>query len=148
MEEEKLLGISLSISPESDDVHVTSVRTRERWPFISISRALIYISYIYKYIYTLCCFVLKEERQFCKTCTSDCSFFLSLPFMMSTKHSGLKWGEKSDLSFKSNQVNEVSIGMIGSMKDLCLFVLSGLDYFWSLSSCESVQKGPFKHLEP
>lgn len=67
MEEENPLGISLSISPESDDVYLTSVhQTEERGPIISI----IMHSYI------PCCFVLIEERQFCKRCT--CSGLIAI----------------------------------------------------------------------
>lgn len=98
MEEEEPLGISLSISLESDDVHDQSAE-QERGDLSYPSDMHSYISHIY--IYTPCCFVLKEERQFCKNMylwrpDCNCSFFLSLPFMVSAKHSGLKRGEKSD----------------------------------------------------
>lgn len=57
----------------------------------------------------------------------NCSVFLSLPFMVSAKHSGLKRGEKSDdpLSFKSNQVN---VDLCFYMNDL---ISEELAYVWS-----------------
>lgn len=118
MEEEKLLGISLSISPESGDIHLTSFRWKaEKGPYISISHAVIY-SYIYVYIhiyvyiytYTPCYLVVKEERQFCKTCTCGgliaIVIFLSLPFMPNTVDLNEEKSLKTSLSFKSNQVND------------------------------------------
>lgn len=49
--EEKYVNESLSISPESNDVHLTSVCIKgERGPFIPITHALIYISNIYVYV--------------------------------------------------------------------------------------------------
>lgn len=132
MEEEKLLGISLSISPESDDVHVTSEQERGDLSYPSVMHSYISHIYINIYIYTPCCFVLKEERQFCKTCTCGgliaivlFSFLYPLWCLPNTVDLN---EEKSLMSFKSNQVNEVSIGMIESMKDLSV-CFSGLNYF-------------------
>lgn len=74
-------------------------RTGERGPFISIIPALtyiyihIYISHIYIYLHTLLfCSergktILQNMYLWWPDC--NCSFFLSLPFMMSVKHSGL-----------------------------------------------------------
>lgn len=90
---------------------------RERGPFISISHALIYISYIY--IYTPCCFVLEEEKTILQNTylwRPDCIFLFSVlcPLWCLPNTVDLKRGEKSDdpslpsppFSFKSNQVNE------------------------------------------
>lgn len=87
---------------------------------------LIYTVYIYLHTLLFCSERGKTILQNMYLWWPDCSFFLSLPFMVYAKHSGLKRGEKSDdpLSFKSNHVNEdVSFYRRDeSMKDSCLFV--------------------------
>lgn len=66
-------------------------RTGERGPFISIRHALIYISHIYLHTLLFCSERGKTILQNMYLRWPDCNFgFLSLPFMVSAKHSGLK----------------------------------------------------------
>lgn len=64
MEEEEPLGISLSISPESDDVRYKSPEQEGGDLYISISHALIYSSYIY--LHTLLFRSEKRKDRFAK----------------------------------------------------------------------------------
>ncbi len=67
--------------------------------FISICHALIYSSYIYPHTHTHThthTAVSFWKRKNIYLWRLDCNIFLSLPFMVSAKHNGLKWGEKSD----------------------------------------------------
>lgn len=119
-------------------------RTGEREPFISISHALIYISPIYLYLHTpLFCSERQKDNSAKHVLVEawlQLFFFLSLPFMVSAKHSGLKWGEKSDdppLSFKSNQVNE-DVGFFRNDRineGLVYVCYCGLNYFLEFDLC-------------
>lgn len=83
------VGVSLSVS--RDDQLAEQER---RDLFISINHALTYISPIYLYLHT-CCFVRKDEKTILQNMylwrpDRNCSSFLSLPFTVSAKHSGLE----------------------------------------------------------
>lgn len=77
--------------------------------------------------------ILQKKKKVLVVAWLQLFVFLSLPFMVSAKHSGLKWGEKSDdpLSFKSNQFREgVSFYRNDWISEGLVFVcLSGLKYF-------------------
>lgn len=114
---------------------------RERGPFISISHALIYISYIYLHTLLFCSGRGKDNsaKHVLVEAWLHISFFRSLPFMVSAKHSGLKTRRKvwrplppsPPMSFKSNQVNEdVSFYMNDWISEGLVYVcFSGLNYF-------------------
>lgn len=140
MEEATLLGIPLSISPESADAQRTSVRRTgesERTFHILQPCTRIYLTYsIYLHTLQFCSGRGKTILQNMYLLWPDCngSFFFSFSFPFLCPLWCLPNEEKSLMTpCTSNLIKSmklyVSVGLIVSVKDSCRFLFPSLDYF-------------------